>query len=171
MDNSARAYFKSTALIPPLDFSAAGYTSDTDTADFSPFSLGPMSQSQEPGGDSDIKGPINGWATRYIGTQSTGGELTTRKAAYAGAHQSASFRDSSTRSIVNLTNSAYTGFPTAAPNMFWAGGGSNDSVSGLPSRQTSTGFSASTKILALITLASPIPPTSFGASHSFKICS
>ena len=129
-------YWRSSKVLPPFDTSLYGTISNgTFTYGWNPASIGNLFRYQEAsGGRADI-GWLTGQACRHFYTQSKTDELIIKCIGYAGAFEYFNFRDSTSKNLINLSNTSYTGM--AAPSatqrgIQWIDGASSGSWTAPP---------------------------------------
>ncbi len=109
-----QTYWKTTKVIPPYDLSILGSVVDnTYTFDYTQGNIGKMEWDTGLVGERPDIGVLPGYTAVYFYTQSVVSEKLTRIHGYAGALFSDDVRDSATGSVLNLTNTSYTGMPAS----------------------------------------------------------
>lgn len=131
-----RPYLRSTHLI--LSYAFSTYTPASSTSySYFPMTHGPVSPYFEATGERDDIGPTTAWATRFLFTGAAVDEQVTRVVALAGANLPVKFRDATTHSIANMSNTSRAGMPTAsATTTRWYGNPANATGFTVPGTST-----------------------------------
>lgn len=131
-----RPYLRSTHLI--LSYAFSTYTpASSPSYSYFPMTHGPVSPYFEATGERDDIGPTTAWATRFLFTGAAVDEQLVRVIALAGANLPVKFRDATTHSIANLTNTSRAGMPAAsATTLRWYGNPANATGFTVPGTST-----------------------------------
>lgn len=102
-------YWRSTKMLPPFDASVTPTGDNSFAYDWFPFSIGPLVQFMgQAGGRSDI-GPVTDYHAIHWYKQTAASEKMIRMIGYCSGAQSFCFKDSTSKQLVNFSNSDYTG--------------------------------------------------------------
>lgn len=112
-----QAYDASAGIFPPWNISIGSVDSNSNY-DWSPYCVANLTIGIGGTGERDDIGPINSQHSRHFFTQAAVDEKVMRTIGLAQAHLPSCFRNSSTKSHVNLSNTNYSGMSTKEVDTF-----------------------------------------------------
>ena len=143
-----QVYWASSKVLPPYDTSLIGSISNgTFAYNWNPESYGPLNWEQEDTGSAPGLGWIAGVNVRHFFTQSATDELIAKMIGLAGGFESYNFRDSTSKNLINLSGSNYTGMAAASAAqqaIRWGSGGTAGSWTIPPANNTANQLQSQT---------------------------